>query len=254
MKLFPHPVIWMTVYWLGSVSLVNGATYFSETFTSGFQGGGTIPDGDLNGWADLRTVPSAGGIWEITDLRVTLEVSGGFNGDLYGYICHEGESAVLLNRVGVGEAKGDSFGYDNNGFDITFSAAGSENVHFYQDFSVSYDETDRLTGIWQPDGRDIDPLSVPSAFDNGSTEDNFNQFTGLDPAGEWTLYIADVSSGGGQAQTMSWGLEIDAVFVSAQAVPETRTFFAAIFLAVWTLGRFYTSRPVRVGEVSGNES
>jgi hypothetical protein len=38
-----------------------------------------------------------------------------------------------------------------------------------------------------------------------------DSFNGLDPNGSWTLYIADVASGGGFGTLRSWGLEITAI-------------------------------------------
>jgi hypothetical protein len=38
----------------------------------------------------------------ITDVNVGLQLSGGWNGDLYAYLVHSSGFAVLLNRVGRG--------------------------------------------------------------------------------------------------------------------------------------------------------
>lgn len=47
--------------WVAAALLFAGlgsfaAPYFSNSFTSGFQNSGVIPDGSLNGWSDTRTV------------------------------------------------------------------------------------------------------------------------------------------------------------------------------------------------------
>ena len=132
----------------------------------------------------------------ITALTVTLNVSGGYNGDLYAYLSHGSGFAVLLNRVGVGVSTSGSSanGYANTGFAVTFDASASANVHFYQNHSPSFNGSGQLTGTWQPDGRGIDPGSTASAFD-ASGSANFSTFTGLNPNGSWTLLIADVSAG-----------------------------------------------------------
>ncbi|MCC7374950.1 MAG: cadherin-like domain-containing protein [Verrucomicrobiales bacterium] len=183
------------------------APYFSNSFTSGFQNSGVIPDGSLNGWSDTRTV-SGSGVHHVSDVRVALTLSGGDNGDLYAYLVHTNGLAVLLNRVGL--ASTNAFGADHDGFNVTFSAAGSQNIHFYEDHSPSYDGAGRLTGTWQPDGRAIDPLSTPADFDAAGSA-GFGALSGLDPHGDWTLFIADVSSGGGTSTVVAWSLEIDAV-------------------------------------------
>jgi subtilisin-like proprotein convertase family protein len=180
---------------------------FSQIYTSGFLNGGVIPDGNLQGWSDTRTV-AAPGAQPIASIQVTLDIRGGYNGDLYAYLSHDGASAVLLNRVGV--TSNDAFGYSNPGLDITLSGAAANNVHFYQNFSPSYASDGWLTGTWQPDARDIDPLSAPSAFDAAGTA-NFDVFSDQDPNGQWTLFVADVSAGGGQSTVSSWGMQIEEV-------------------------------------------
>jgi hypothetical protein len=47
---------------------------------------------------------------------VTLDITGGFNGDLYVALEYNNTSAVLLNRVGLSAAN--TVGYPNSGFDI----------------------------------------------------------------------------------------------------------------------------------------
>lgn len=159
----------------------------------------------------------------ITALTVTLNVSGGYNGDLYAYLSHGAGFAVLLNRVGVGASTPGSTesGYANAGFSVTFNAGASANVHFYQNNSPSYNGSGQLTGTWQPDGRGIDPESATSAFDASGTA-NFSAFNGLNPNGSWTLLIADVSAGSIST------LNDFTVSVSA-VVPEPVTVALAIF-------------------------
>jgi len=84
---------------------------FVQTFNTGFQNGGVVPDGSLTGWSDTRNVTGAGGA--ITDVNVTLSLSGGWNGDLYAYLVHNSGFAVLLNRVG--RATGNPTGYGDAG-------------------------------------------------------------------------------------------------------------------------------------------
>jgi subtilisin-like proprotein convertase family protein len=191
-----------------SIGLTLGAyaaDYFSQTFNSGFLNNGGVPDGSLNGWNDTRSVSGASGTWSISDVQLTLDITGGYNGDLYAYLTHDNGFAVLLNRVGVGLAQGDPFGYPNPGMNVTLSNTGAGgNIHYYGGASVP-------SGPYQPDGRNISPLSPPSMFDTASTAANFSTFTGQDPNGSWTLFIADVSAGGGQSTVQSWSLTVSAV-------------------------------------------
>ena len=96
--------------WLGASSLrAFGGLFFSQTFAEGFQNAGAIPDGLRSGWNDTRPVSGSSGVWQTTDVQVTLHLSGGYNGDLYAYLTHGDGFAVLLNRVGVGQAQGDAW-------------------------------------------------------------------------------------------------------------------------------------------------
>ena len=85
-----------------------------------------IPDGNPNGV--YSTIAVADPDHQITSLSVTLNVSGGYNGDLYAYLSYGGVLVPLLNRVGV--SSGNSFGYSDPGFNITLSSSGTD-VHFY---------------------------------------------------------------------------------------------------------------------------
>ena len=112
----------------------------------------------------------------------------------------------LLNRVGVGS--GHAFGYGDAGLNVTFTDAAAHNIHFYQAVD-GYSITDQAA--WQPDGRTINPVtSPPSSFDFLGTL-GLNAFSGMSANGNWTLALADVSSGGGQPTVLSWGLDITPV-------------------------------------------
>jgi len=188
---------------------------FVFNYTSGFANGGVIPDGSFTGWSDTRTV-STPGFDHITDLNVTLNLSGGWNGDLYAYLVESSGFTVLLNRVG--RQTGNSPGYGASGMNVTFSDAGLLNIH-----NVSAPVSG---GIYRPDGRNINPVSSPATFSATLPTTPLSSFAGLNPNGNWTLFIADVS-GGDVSTVTSWGLDI-------AAVPEPRSLvegtLAALFL------------------------
>jgi subtilisin-like proprotein convertase family protein len=196
-----------------------------------------ITDNDASGVAFGFTLsdPAA----SITALTVTLNISGGYNGDLYAYLSHGSGFAVLLNRTGVGASTSGSSanGYANTGFAITFDAAASANIHFYQNNSPGFNGSGQLTGTWQPDGRGVDPESAASAFDASGTA-NFSTFTGLNPNGTWTLFIADVSAGSIST------LNDFTVSVSA-AVPEPVNVALGIFGGLWVVCSSVRNQRVR---------
>ncbi len=144
-------------------------------------------------------------------MTVSLDVSGGYNGDLYVYLRGPDGFAVLLNRVGV--TGGNTFGYPDTGFDITFDdSPGNNNIHFYQNFEYQLNGIGQLTGTWSSDGRNIDPQSAPSLIGATPSTALLASFAGTNPNGAWTLFLADLS-GGAQSTVVGWG-------VSIQTVPE----------------------------------
>ena len=89
-----------------------------------------IPDagGSLNPVSS--TISVSGLLPTISDVNVYLNVSGGFNGDLYGYLRGPtGTIAILFNRVGT--ASGNAFGYSDPGFVIMLDDAAGTDIHLY---------------------------------------------------------------------------------------------------------------------------
>ncbi len=176
--------------------LLQAQTTESFTFTTNR----LVPDGNFSGLIDVRNVNSA--IGTISSLNVRLKLTGEFNGDVYAYLRHTNGFVVLLNRVG--RTASDSFGYGDSGFDVTFQAgAANGDIHVYQNVTTPADGSP-LTGFWQPDGRNFDPTNVTDAASRSTSLTNFN---GLNAAGEWTLFVADVQSGATNMLT-EWSLDI----------------------------------------------
>ncbi len=193
---------------LAGVALVsaNGAVITkSYTFTS-FPSGGAVPDNNLSGWQNTQSISDWTEMpWFITNLQVSLTLTGGFNGDLYAYLSHNatngGGFSVLLNRIG--RSSTNESGYGASGFiNLALSSEGTDDVHF---------NGGAQSGVWQPDGRVLGPLSNASEFDTAPRPGAlFSSFKDLDPNGTWTLFIADTSPGS-FSTVMEWDLEITAV-------------------------------------------
>ncbi len=165
-----------------------------------------IPDNDPSG---MQNTQSVSGYTEVIEsISVRLRLSGdplAFGGDLFVSLQSEnGGYAVLLNRVG--RSAGDSFGYDTNGFDVTFAIGGND-IHRYRDFAYSYNGDDALVGTWGADARNIDPDHV---LDSDARTRDLDQFAGINPNGNWTLFVADLSPNG-VARLEAWGLEIHVI-------------------------------------------
>jgi subtilisin-like proprotein convertase family protein len=177
--------------------------------TNTFVVGQAIPDNNPNGLTQTQTLDFTGeGLVNITDLKVTLDISGGFNGDYYGYLVHNDGFAILLNRVG--RTSSDSLGYGDSGLNITLESGGSD-IHTYQ--NTVNPGGGVLTGLWDADGRNVDPQTVT---DTSARTASLGSFAGQDPSGDWTLFLTDLDPGS-QGQLVSWGLVIT-------ATPEPGTF------------------------------
>jgi len=176
--------------------LVQAQTTESFTYTTNR----LVPDGNFSGLSDVRNVTSAVG--NISSLKVRFKMTGEYNGDVYAYLRHTNGFVVLLNRVG--KTASDSFGYGDSGFNVTFqTGATNGDIHNYQSVTTPADGSP-LTGVWQPDGRTNDPVNVTDASLRSTSLTNFN---GLNGAGQWTLFLADVESGATNMLT-EWGLDI----------------------------------------------
>jgi len=166
---------------MGSVVAVLGAGTALGNYS--FSVNQNIPDGNPVGLASVGTISGLADDGTIADVSVGLNISGGYNGDLYGYLeAPNGATVVLMNQPGV--TGGNPFGYGGSGFDITLSDAGSATLQNTPETPGAV-----VTGTYQPVG-------------------SFSTLTGLNGDGNWTLFVADMSDGGGQAVLNNWSLDV----------------------------------------------
>lgn len=166
-----------------------------------------IPDNDRNGVASTLAVTAP--FNSVASVTVTLQLTGGYTGDFYAYLRHGASGfAVLLNHVGQTGANG--FGAFDSGFDVILSdLAPNGDIHHYANLVNPAGGT--LTGLWQPDGRrDSASSDRPEMLSN---------FKGMDPNGDWTLFVADLSPIG-EGTLASWSLSIEGP-PSPRGVPDT---------------------------------
>jgi hypothetical protein len=218
--------------WTAAVML--GCTAHAGISYSTFADGGLIPDNSPVG--SVGTATASGFLPTISAITVNLNISGGYNGDLYACLSYGGVLVPLLTRVGT--TGGDAFGYGDTGFNITLSSGGAYDVHLYgtPGYGASFNGSGQLTGTWQPDGRALNPSTSLPVSDSRV---DFSAFNGLNPNGTWTLLLADLSSGQ-QSQMVSWSLGITAV---PEPVNVGLGIFAGAFLVV-TLVRSRQARKV----------
>src|SRR2546426_5405996 len=187
---------------LASALTAHAQNFETYTFTTfGGQPSLAIADGSASGVSDVRSLNSA--VTAIGNFTVFLNISGEFNGDLYAYLRHDSGFSILLNRPG--RTADSPSGYGDSGFNITLSDFATRDIHSYGAV-VTPATGSPLTGAWQPDGRNVDPSLV---LDSTARTATLSSFAGLSASGDWTLFLADMQSGGTSALE-SWSLQVTA--------------------------------------------
>ena len=200
---------------LAASSLAWGLTASGQTVTTttNFIVNAIVPDGDASGLASVQTIASP--ITSVTGLKVALQLSGTWNGDLYCFLAHSTGRSVLLNRLGRSTA-GD-LGYNDLGLDVTFDdAATNGDIHVYRlqlGGSPGTPLPGSLSSVWAPDARVACPTNVLETDERSAFLGSFN---GVDPNGEWVLFVADLEAGDLHLLD-SWGLEITGEAAAAPA-------------------------------------
>lgn len=185
------------------------ATLYTQSF-----GGGTILDGNQVGTVFSGTFDQAPTGYTVSGLTVSLNISGGYNGDLYAYLVSpDGTMVVLMNQPGVSV---NGFGASGAGMNIMLSDSAITSIQSVTSGNV-------LSGSYGAAG----------------TLANFN---GSSADGTWQLYFADLSSGGGASTLDSWALNITAV---PEPVDRALGFFGITGVSIFILrGRFPLKRRV----------
>ena len=185
------------------------------TLSQGF-GGGAIADGNPVGVGFGGTFTAANPLDQVLGVTINLNINGGYNGDLYAYlIAPNGTLVVLMDQPGVGV---NGFGAYGSGLNnLTLSDAGSTGIQGETSGSI-------LTGTYQAAG-------------------SLSAFNGSAANGPWTLFFADLASGGGTAELTGWTLNLTVV---PEPVELALGLFAAMLLALAALKRI-----CRPGQASG---
>jgi subtilisin-like proprotein convertase family protein len=182
------------------------ATLTTQTFTITTPSvNGVIPDGNPAGanFQGLFNLASTGDL--IGGVTVGLNISGGYNGDLYAYlIAPNGTMVVLMNQPGADSV----FGADGAGMNITLVSGTSDNG------SIQTAGSGYLTGSYNVPGNNLNNFGTTAS-------------PGGPANGTWTLFFADMSSGGGTAQLDSWSVGISLV---PEPVPMALGVFATLLV------------------------
>ena len=192
---------------LGFIPAADAATV---TFTNNTVA--SVPDGSSSGLASVITI--AGNSESVVSAEVSLQIEASpgedaFIGDLYVYLSNGTDKAVLINRLGRTATAPAGYG-DNQSINVTFSSTGASDIHNYRvalGGTPSTALSGPLTGIWLPDGRDIDPALV---LDTDASTAGLDVFADAAVSGDWTLFVADLSTGA-EHQIVSWTLTLETV-------------------------------------------
>jgi hypothetical protein len=193
------------------------AATFSQTFAMSVST--AIPDGDLSGL--VQTITPATTITNLDSIIVTLNTTGGWNGDFYAYLWHGGEISVLLNRTGRTSVNSD--GSASGTMVIMLTDSASTDIH-----NAPGGFGSSLTGTFQPSGRNIHPLNTLNTTPRTA---GLGTFTGDPAAGEYRLFIADVAAGD-TATLTSWSITL-----TGQQIPEPGTATLGLLAAATLLRR-----------------
>ena len=202
MKLFPVLVCVL----LGTASTVRAAVILSQTFS-----GGTIPEGDPVGALFTGTFDQAASAQLIQSLTVDVNITGGYDGDLYASLmAPNGTITQLFNEPGLTV---NGFGAGGAGMNVTFSDIATQSIQLTT-------SPDFLTGTYQPAG-------VLGNMDNSAAN------------GTWEIFFASLGTGGGDATLNDWALDISTV---PEPVYPALGIFGTCFLAGTSLRRWWRTK------------
>ena len=176
--------------------------------------GGVVPDGSPVGTVFTGNFTHAGAGDLVLGATVNLTVTGGNNGSLYAYlVAPNGTLVLLLDRPGVA-ATGNPMGYAGSGFNnITLSDTGTQYIQ----------TTGETPGVQVPTGT-YHAAGTLGTFNNSSAN------------GNWELFFADLTKGGGASTVTGWSLNLTVV---PEPVTLALGLFVAMLLTLAGLRRFW---------------
>ena len=175
---------------------------------------GSIPDGNPVGVSFTGNYDQVTPGATVSGLTVDLSISGGYNGNLYAYlVAPNGTMVLLLNQPGA--TISNPFGYAGSGLNVTLSDTAAGSIQTTPETAGS-----TFSGNYQAAG-------------------TLANFSGSVADGNWTLFFADETAGGGQAILNGWSLNITAVPEPANL---TLAIFGGVLVIIGGIRKFSYSR------------
>jgi subtilisin-like proprotein convertase family protein len=170
---------------LGSSRLALGGLSFSTSDGSTYVGGASglnqiIPDNNPSGVAYSINFGAVG--QTIGNISVSLNLNGGYNGDLYAYLSNGSQTTTLFNQI--------SGSPNSSGFNVTLVEGTANPIQTVTGFGAGT----VLSGVTYTANQDL------AAFNN------------TDPNGNWVFFVADLNAGDTST--------LNAFSVNITAVPE----------------------------------
>jgi len=153
----------------------------------------TVPDGNAAGITSTIHVNVSSWADSMNSLSLTLNITGGNEGDLYAYLSYGGTSVVLLKRPGLaGDPAGIGYtGTLGENYTLTLSDGNYPNINYTSPTSGG------LSGTYNPSAGSV----------------AFTSYNGMNPNGNWVLFVSDLSGGDNANVSVlnSWSLTFNAV-------------------------------------------
>jgi hypothetical protein len=170
----------------------------------------SVPSGNPAGIVSALNVSGMGNILSSGDnVSVTLNISGGWNGDLYAYLSFDGQTVNLLNSPGQNTYP--ALGYQNAGYNnVTLSDGSYGNINTIGSFTYPGTGPQVTGGPYNPaDGN----AGIPGSYNLTGGATAFQTYNGINPNGSgssgWVLFVANLNEGSPATTLDSWSLTLD---------------------------------------------
>jgi subtilisin-like proprotein convertase family protein len=206
---------------------------------SGFGGGAinTSPDG-------IMTTPTSSGVFstpnaadQVVDLAVTLNISGGYNGDLYAYLIAPNGTILMLAEGGI-------TGLTGSGMNITLvnpNPTGRAAQGVDPTFGGILSSPSGSLASANDSGGSLSGTFTGSFTQYGTMLGNNNPATGAYANGTWNLFVWEQNDSSSSPTLNSWTLDLAVV---PEPVDMALGIFAAMMLALAGIKRFWQAHPL----------